>query len=196
MMLEQEDAVPLRRDLVDRIRERRAVHDYEPGLVSDETIRFLLDAAVHAPAVQSADACSFIVVQSPPQLGRLSSRVQQSQQGERSVCQTSAAASAASDADIFHHAGTLILVCAPIDRAGADSECWLAAENLMLTACAIGLGTCVVRSVLELLRSTEVKRELGIKASTRPVAAIVVGVCHGEHAMPLRLTPTIDAWIR
>lgn len=44
------------------------------------------------------------------------------------------------------------------------ADCWLAAENLMLSACALGLGTCCIGSAIPALNSPEAKSELGISA--------------------------------
>ena len=46
--------------------------------------------------------------------------------------------------NVFYDAGTLVVVCAKSAGAFVFSDCWLAAENLMPSAHANGLGTCVI----------------------------------------------------
>ena len=44
--------------------------------------------------------------------------------------------------DLFYGGSTLIVIAGPTDHAWTVIDCSLAAENLMLAACASGLGTC------------------------------------------------------
>ena len=75
-----------------------------------------------------------------------------------------------------------------------EADCWLTAENLMLAACAIGLGSCVIGSCVAALNLTGVKAELGIPAEFSVVAPIIVGVPSGETAATSRKDPLILAW--
>jgi len=45
--------------------------------------------------------------------------------------------------NIFYDASTLIVICGKAEGPFVVADCWLVAENLMLAACAMGLGTCV-----------------------------------------------------
>jgi nitroreductase len=68
------------------------------------------------------------------------------------------------------------------------------AENMMLAACAIGLGSCVIGSSVEALNTPEVKAKLDIPGEFNAVAPIIVGVPRGETATPSRKEPLILAW--
>ncbi|MFX8160667.1 nitroreductase family protein, partial [Acinetobacter baumannii] len=48
------------------------------------------------------------------------------------------------DFNVFYNAGTLIVIYGKPMGPFVVADCWLAAENLMLAACAMGLGTCVI----------------------------------------------------
>jgi nitroreductase len=54
-------------------------------------------------------------------------------------------------------------------------DCALVAENLMLAACAAGLGTSWVGLAQNFLNSLEVKRLLGVPTDWITVAPIIVG---------------------
>jgi len=95
---------------------------------------------------------------------------------------------------IFHNAGTLIVICARPAGIFVDADCWLAAENLMLAAAALGLGTCCIGSALPVLNSPEVKAELHIPADVTAVAPIVIGVPAGPAAEVPRKDPDILLW--
>lgn len=73
----------------------------------------------------------------------------------------------------------LIVVCAKPMGPFVSADCWQAAENLMLAASALGLGTCCIGSAIPALNSPEAKSELGIPADVEAVAPIIVGVPSG-----------------
>ena len=98
------------------------------------------------------------------------------------------------DFNIFHGANTLIIICAKPLGSFVVADCWLAAENLMLAANAIGLGSCVIGSAVAALNTPEVKAKLGIPAEFNAVAPIIVGVPSGETATTSRKEPLILAW--
>ncbi len=96
--------------------------------------------------------------------------------------------------NIFYNAGTLIVICGKPLGPFAIADCWLAAENLMLAACAKGLGTCVIGLAVTALNTPEWKKELGIPAETTVFAPIIVGTPSGETPLVPRRPPEILAW--
>jgi nitroreductase len=100
------------------------------------------------------------------------------------------------DFNVFYDAGTLILICArPVSRF-VSADCWLAAENLMLAACGMGLGTCLVGGAIAALNMPDVKAELAIPAGVELIAPIIVGVPRGTVAPTSRRSPEILSWVR
>ena len=95
---------------------------------------------------------------------------------------------------LFYDAGTLIVICAKPLGPFVEADCWLAAENLMLAACALGLGTCCIGSVVPVLRTPEMKTVLSIPIDVTPVAPIIVGVPAGAAAEASRKEPHILSW--
>ena len=98
------------------------------------------------------------------------------------------------DFNIFHGADTLIIICAKPVGQFVAADCWLAAENLMLAASAIGLGSCVIGSAVAALNIHKVKTELGIPDEYSVIAPIVVGVPSGETPATSRKEPLILSW--
>jgi nitroreductase len=84
------------------------------------------------------------------------------------------------DFELFHRAPTVILMYAT--STDAVAECFLAAENLMLAAWAMGLGTCPVGLARPLFDNAHVKAELKIPPSWTHALAIAVGHPSGETA--------------
>jgi nitroreductase len=97
--------------------------------------------------------------------------------------------------NVFYDAGTLIVICAKRLGEFVTADCWLAAENVMLAACAMGLGSCCIGFALPALHEPDVKRVLGIPDGVDAVAAIIVGVPRGETAVVPRKSPNVLRWI-
>lgn len=77
-----------------------------------------------------------------------------------------------------------------------EVDCWLAAENLMLAACAIGLGSCVIGSAVAALNTIQIKDKLGIPAEFSAVVPIILGVPSGETNATPRNGPLVLAWVQ
>jgi nitroreductase len=185
--------------VIDAIYDRRSVRSYAPEHIQRETIRALLDAAVRAPTAVHAEPWAFVVIQDPGVLKRLSDaakplfldEVHRSHidRGGHSLDHF-----AQPDFNIFYNAFTLIVICAKPKGPFVVADCWLAAENLMLAACAMGLGTCVIGSAVPGLNTPGIKSLLGIPSELTAVAPIIVGVPSGETERTGRKEPEILYW--
>ena len=194
-------------DSIDVIYRRRAVRAYEAAPIDEPRIRALLDAAVQAPTAMHQEPWRFVVVQNRALLRSLSDRakemvVTQSEHHRRLVApHRKAAAGFASlladpDFNIFYDAGTLVVICAKPVNDFVVADCWLAAENLMLAACADGLGTCCIGFAVPVLNSPAVKAEIGIPDDCQAFAPIIVGVPRGHTNTVPRKAPVVLSWIR
>lgn len=100
------------------------------------------------------------------------------------------------DYNIFYDASTLIVICGKPLGSFVAADCWLAAENLMLAACAMGLGSCCIGFAVPVLNDLDVKRELGIPPAVTAVAPLLVGVPSGATPPVSRKPPEILRWVR
>lgn len=191
---------------LDAIFMRRSVRAYTPQKLDESTIRSLLDAAVQAPTAMHTEPWAFVVVQDDAMLKRVSDRAKGSWAKEAAhyrdlhagvdAATESAFAErfASPDFCVFYDASTLIVICAKPMGPFVVADCWLAAENVTLAACALGLGTCYIGSAVPALNSPEVKSELGIPPDVDPVAPIIVGVPSGPAIEVARKDPHILYW--
>jgi nitroreductase len=188
-----------RMSVMDAIQARRSVRSYAPRRLDQSTIRTLLAAAVRAPTAIHAEPWSFLVVQDPAKLKRLSDRAKRFFVEEARRAHLDRGGHALDkfehpDFNIFYDAGTLIVICANPATPFASADCWLAAENLMLAAESMGLGTCVIGSAVSGLNSPESKAELGIPADLSAIAPVIVGVPAAAPPATSRKEPRILAW--
>ncbi|MEY4773145.1 MAG: hypothetical protein RIT40_180 [Planctomycetota bacterium] len=184
-------------DALKAIYDRRAVREYTGVHPSRETIRELLDAAVQAPSAMDLQPWEFVVVQNADLLKRISDRSKKlSLHHMKPGSGLSLFRRELEDpkTDIFHGAGTAIIIVAKPGEWPAIEDCCLAAQNLMLAAHAMGLATCPIGFAREALQEPALQQELGIPAQHMPAMAIAVGYAKLQPKGPPRRPPHVVAW--
>lgn len=165
-------------DLREALYSRRAVRDYTAEPVDEQTIRQLIDAAIQAPSAVNEQPWSFTVVREQALLDRIS------RDAKAHMLRTTPVGLLShhfrdilSDPkfNLFYHAPVLILIASVTDSPWAVEDCALAAENLMLSARAAGLGTCWIGLAQKWLATPQGKAVLELPPDCLPVAPIIVG---------------------
>ncbi len=191
---------------LDVIYGRRSVRSYGAQPLEASTVRGLLDAAVQAPTAMREQPWLFVVLQDRWLMKRISDYARElltlnstagparPGDGEAKRYGEFAARLADPEFNIFYDAPALVVICAKRTDEFAVADCWLAAENLMLAAGALGLGTCCIGAAVLALNTAEVKGVLRIPADVHAVAPIVVGVPAGTVAPAARREPEVISW--
>ncbi|OIR17594.1 coenzyme F420:L-glutamate ligase [mine drainage metagenome] len=180
---------------------RRSVRNYKVDKVDSGTIRNLLEAAIRAPTAMHQEPCGFIIIQDKQLLKDLSDRAKPLILAEMHLNASKNISHSLGifdqpDFNIFYNAETLIIICGKTEAPLFEADCWLAAENLMLAACAMGLGSCVIGCSLSAFKSVEIKKQLHIPVEFTAVAPIVIGY-PDEVAIPTsRKSPAIITSIK
>ena len=182
------------------IRQRGSVRAYGPGKLSWSTVTALLGAAVRAPTAMHLEPWSFVVIQNAEILRALSDRARLlfAEEPHPELLHRGGHALdvfTRQDFDVFHGAGTLIVIGSQLEGPFVAADCWLAAANVMLEAHALGLGSCVVGSALSALNLPETKSVLNVPNDFTAIAAIVVGEPAGPITPTPRQEPRVLAWI-
>jgi nitroreductase len=183
-------------DLKEAIYTRRAVREFTAEPVDERTIRQLIDAAIQAPSAVNQQPWSFCVVRDKAVLDRISN------DAKAHMLRTSQAAlshhfqTSLSDPTfhICYHAPALILISSVTESPWTVEDCSLAAENLMLAARALKLGTCWIGFAQAWLGTPDGKAVLKLPGSYVPVAPIIVGHPKSEPPSIPRKEPEIR-WI-
>lgn len=185
--------------VMEAIDARRSVRSYAPRKLDQNTIKRLLAAAVRAPTAMHEESWAFAIVQDAGMLQRISDRakgffVQEAHHAKLHRGSHALDTFTKPDFNVFYNASTLIVICTDATGPFVSADCWLAAENLVLAACSMGLGTCVIGSAVSALNDPEVKAELGIPAGATAVAPIIVGEPAGITPQTSRKEPRILVW--
>ena len=184
---------------MDAIHHRRAVRDYAPQKIDQAVIRMLLDAAVHAPTAIHEEPWAFAIIQDQALLKRLSDNVKELLVSGADPIHPllrghGAGRFTSPEFNAFYNAGTLIVIYGKPLGPFVVADCWLAGENLMLAACANGLGTCPIGLAVAALNTPRWKGELGVPAEMTAIAPIIVGLPAGETPPVPRKPPEILSW--
>jgi nitroreductase len=185
--------------VMEAIYKRSSVRSYLPQKLDKDTVKKLLDAAVRAPTAIHEEPWQFVITQDKGALKRISDRAKIFflEEVNRAHLDRGGHALehfASPEFNIFYNAGTLIVICASPTAPFAVADCWLAAENLLLAAYSMGLGSCVIGSAVTGLNTPEVKAELGIPAEISAIVPIIVGVPSGKTDPTSRREVKILAW--
>ena len=165
-------------DLNEAITGRRAVRNYSTEALDALVVTLLIDAAIQAPSAMNQQPCTFTVLRNQKILDQISDA------SKVFVLKTMGPSlhsdqfqSRMEDPDfhIFYHAPVLILISSNAEGPEVVEDCALAAENLMLAAYAMGLGTCWIGLAQNFLNTVEGKSLLGIPTEWVAVAPIIVG---------------------
>jgi nitroreductase len=179
---------------------RRSVRRYKPRKVETSTINNLLEAAVRAPTALGQEPWAFVVIQDKILLKNLSDYAKplflnQIHQHHSKQAQHKLDLFNRPDFNIFHDANTLIVICGKTAAPFFSADCWLAAENMMLAACAMNLGSCVIGSALSAFEVPEVRTKLRIPDSYSAVAPIVIGYPDEKNIPSSRKSPIVFSCI-
>ena len=186
---------------IEAINQRVSVRAYTPQRLDESTVQCLLAAAIRAPTALHLEPWAFLVIQDVDVLKRLSdiakprfiAEIAHAHPGKGSHL---ADEFAHPEFNLFYNAGTLIVICGKSTAPFAVADCWLAAENLMLAACSMGLGSCVIGSAVSALNDPDLKAEFGIPRTLQAIAPIIVGVADAPVLPGSRKAPQILSWIR
>ena len=165
-------------ELLDAIKNRRAVRDYTDQFITRLEIENIISAAIEAPSAMNLQPWAFAVVRNREQIEDYGIRAKawlladlsRSSFGEhaRQMLQDPKFV-------LFYHAPALILVLAKSSSSQACEDACLAAQNMMLAARDRGLGTCWIGFSRPWFNLPETKTELEIPGQYEVVSPIILG---------------------
>jgi nitroreductase len=179
---------------------RRSVRSYLSKSLGRETINSLLQAAVKAPTAMHQESWRFIVIQDQAILNKIS---QIARPLFAKILHETEHTKSYTNHDfndpgfnIFYDADTLIVIVAKASGQFVEADCWLAAQNIMLLATQMGLGTCVIGSAVQALNTPDMKAFLKIPDGYVAIVPIIVGIPSGVTAVSSRKDPIVLSWIQ
>jgi nitroreductase len=165
-------------ELMDVLKNRRAVRDYTDSPLGRPAIERLICAATLAPSAMNRQPWAFAVLLDRQRIDEYADRARKwllenlaaagHDEGARDILDQP-------EYSIFYRAPAIVIVAAQSQASQAAEDCCLAAQNLMLAARDQGIGSCWIGFARPWLNLPSTKEELGIPGKYQVVAPIVLG---------------------
>jgi nitroreductase len=184
-------------ELMDAILTRRSVRSFTSRPVAKEAIGELIRAATWAPSAVNQQPWAFVVIRNARRLDEYSERAKQYMLAKLpGMLSMHRRAEALADPGYhaLHHAPVLVIIYAKPAQYDPARDCCMAAQNLLLAAHGLGLGTCPVGFVRPWLDLPEIKREMDVPESYFAVMPIAIGWPNGQPEAPPRQAPDVITW--
>ncbi|MDY0387674.1 MAG: nitroreductase family protein [Methanolobus sp.] len=167
-------------DVIENIKTRRSVREYSEKDVSDEDIKTIIDAGIHAPSGLDYQPWFFVVVKNREMMLRISDHCKPRLLELLAETTNDAAIAfkkelAKEEFNIFYDAPVLVIVLGNNAGFTTDYDCSMCAENMMLAAHSMGIGSCWVGAGCFIQDNSELLGELGITPNFKVIAPIVFG---------------------
>lgn len=138
------------KNVMEAIMHRRAIRRYDTKQIDEDTLQQILQAGLYAPSAGGRQGVVFVVSQNKEVNEKLG-KIKRKNSNPRIATKTSYVSrqqpSIADDASItnaFYDAPTVITLFAPKNFLFAKEDCAIAAENMMLVADALEVGSCYI----------------------------------------------------
>lgn len=156
-------------ELLNLILDRRSCRAFRPDPLDRPTLAAIVEAGRYAPSAMNRQQCHFYVLTDPKLLSSLTDTVQRELEGF-------------AGRDFRYASPALILVTGRRDNPMALQDAACAMENMMLAACAVGVGSCWINQVYHLKDSASMAAllaPLGVSGEEFPCCALALGLPDG-----------------
>ena len=169
--------------VIEAIKLRRAIRSYEDKPVLESVIQTMLEAATYAPSAINVQPWKFTIVTKKAEMNRLSDIAKPAlvralpDVGDEGLVGLKKRLSDP-NYNLFYNAALLIFV------SGAKSQyvvydCTMAAQNMMLAAYTLGIGSCWIGTAVPTANDPKIKPSLGIPEDHDVHAAVIFGYPKG-----------------
>lgn len=199
-------------ELLDCIKNRRSIRKYLDKPVEKKTIEKIIQAGKYAPSAENTQPWRFIVITDPSMIRELSNgakeqikrllkwrfllRFRYSELKNIETLKFLFGVSMVEQDTIFFQAPVVIFIVTERKRF-YDESCACCAENMMLAAHALGLGSCWIGFAHFIDLSKQLSKKIGIPDGDHISAALIFGHPDGTIGKPLIRKPCSDVinWI-
>lgn len=171
-------------DIFETILHRRAIRRFSEKQIEEAALQQILQAGLYAPSAGGRQGVIFAVCQSREinlRLGQIKRAIAHPHMATATSYVSREQPSIADDAKItnaFYDAPTVITMFAPKDFLFSKEDCALAAENMMLAADALGIGSCYIGQGWEAFAAPygqEILQQWNIRADYYAVMQLLLG---------------------
>ena len=167
-------------EAIDAIMTRRSVRMFEKRQIPDAILDKIIRAGTYAPSALALQPWGFVVVQDQAFLTRVSDYckpiiVKLLGDAHDEMSDAFRALLESKESSIYYHAPTVIMVIGKTESQFREIDCSLCAENMMLAAHALSIGSCWIGSTGVAYDNKELMEGFHIPEGYSPVGTIVFG---------------------
>ena len=184
-------------ELMEAIYKRRSVRFYTEETVDKATIEKLINAGIQAPSAMNVQPWAFGVIQDKALMQKISDETKAyllASISEKPYLECYRQLFSNPEFNIFYHAPVLLTILAKPEGPFPACDCNLAAQNVMLAAHSIGLGSCWIGFAQMSLNTPELKEQLGIPKEYTIAAPLVIGHPAKASATVIKREPEMVFW--
>jgi nitroreductase len=169
------------KDIMDVIKSRRSIRGFSEEQIKQEELDVILEAGRYAPSAAGKQAWHFTVIQDQQILDEISSEAKRIYRS--SAVEFLQNIGSNEQFHTFFHAPTVIIISGETNSIAPNSDCAVAAQNIMLAAEALQIGSCWI-SAAAVITQTEAGKKiierLGLPEGYAPFNSIVLGYKKAE----------------
>ena len=160
---------------------RRSIRDYKDREVSEQIIKELVKAGTYAPSAMNRQPWRFVIVQNRDTIRKYSDIAlrlwleSQPQASENPAFKGIIAAMSNPDFNIFYNAPLVMFIFANPEAMSPEYDCAMAAQNIMLGARSLGIGSCWIGMAAPLGMSKQFMNEVGVPEDHRLISSLALG---------------------
>jgi nitroreductase len=164
------------------IKKRRSIRQFKDKQIADSELQAILESAIYAPNARNQQKWHFTVIQNKDFLRRIASITKENMMNSG----IEFFVKRASDPNLnpFFNTPTVIFVTADEEAHFSQIDCALAAQNILLAAESLNIGSHIITTSGFLFISEKgevLKKEIGIPEGYTHVCAIALGYKEGEN---------------
>lgn len=188
-------------DVFKNIYLRRAVRDYKTNDVPDDIIKELIKAGTYAPSAVNKQPWRFVVVKNKDTIRRLSDVAKKlwldnAEKVDDPHLKQVVGAMKMPEFNIFYNAPVVVFIFAAPDAFSPQYDCALAAENMMLAARSLGIGSCWIGFGMPLGSDKATLDELKVPEGHKLMAPLIFGYPVKElQTAPPRKEDVVLNWV-
>lgn len=162
--------------VVETILSRRSIRLYKPEQVKQEQLDTIIKCAINAPSALNKQSWEVRVILNRDLLNKINAYFVEKAKGKN--LQGSAARAQEPGFDVFHGAPILIVVGKDKENPYSAVDCGLLAQNILLSAESMNIGTCVIGNTAGILNDPDSKdflKEINMPETHEVAFGIAIG---------------------
>lgn len=145
-------------EVVEAIKNRRSIRSYKPEQIDQAQLDTIIDCGISAPSALNKQSWEIRVIQDADLLKRINDSFVEKAKGKE--LKGSAARAQEPGFSVFHGAPTLIIVAKDKSNPYSAVDCGLLAQNILLSAESMNIGTCTIGNMASILNDPDAKEFL------------------------------------